>query len=103
MEKKKSGFEEIEKMLQEIGSKIEVLIEKGTKATGEASEEIEKKIKELRKNKEKLEKELHEKKAKFEEKYKSNRGNAKPFLEESFFHLKQSVRSLINAINELLK
>lgn len=103
MEKKNSGFDEIEKMLQEIGSKIEVLIEKGTKATGEASEEIEKKIKELHKSKEKLEKELHEKKARFEEKYKGNKGNAKPFLEESFFHLKQSVRSFVNAINELFK
>jgi len=103
MEKKNSGFEEIEKMLQEIGNRIEVLIEKGTKATGEASEEIEKKIKELRKNKDKLEKELQEKKAKFEEKYKGKKGNAQPFLEESLFHFKQSVRSLINAINELVK
>ncbi|SHN24490.1 hypothetical protein SAMN04488057_11371 [Cyclobacterium lianum] len=103
MEKKKSGFEEIEKMLQEIGNKIEVLIEKGTKATGEASDEIEKKIKELHKNKEKLEKELKEKKAKFEEQYKGKKGNARPFFEESLLHFKQSVRSLISAINELMK
>ena len=44
MEKKNTGFEEIEKMLQEVGNKIETLIQKGTKATGEASEEIEKKM-----------------------------------------------------------
>jgi len=103
MEKKRSGFDEIEKMLQEIGGKIDLLIEKGTRATGEVSEEIEKKIAELHSKKEKLEKELHEKKSTFEEKYRGKKGNAQPFLDESLDHFKQSVRSLINAINEFLK
>lgn len=103
MERKSSGFDEIEKMLQEVGSKIEILIEKGTKATGEASEEIEKKIQELRLKKEKLEKELKEKKISFEEKYQGKKGNAQPFLDESLAHFKQSIRSLVQAINEFLK
>jgi phage host-nuclease inhibitor protein Gam len=103
MDKKSTGFEEIEKMLQEVGSKIEVLIEKGTKATGEASEEVEKKIKDLRRNKEKLEKEFKEKKAKFEEKYQSNSSSAKPFLEDSLDHFKQGIKSLLHAISELMK
>ena len=103
MEKKSTGFEEIEKMLQEVGSKIETLIQKGTKATGEASEEIEKKIKDLHINKEKLEKEFKEKKAKFEEKYQSKSSTAKPFLEDSIAHFKQGVKSLVHAINEMLK
>jgi len=103
MEKKNTGFDEIEKMLQEVGNKIETLIEKGTKATGEASEEIEKKIKDLRQNKEKLEKEFKEKKAKFEEKYQSKSSNAKPFLEDSIAHFKQGIKSLVHAINEMLK
>jgi DNA repair exonuclease SbcCD ATPase subunit len=103
MEKKNTGFDDIEKMLQEVGSKIETLIEKGTKVTGEASEEIEKKIKDLHKNKEKLEKEFQEKKAKFEEKYQSNSSTAKPFLEDSLSHFKQGVKSLVHAINEMVK
>ena len=103
MEKKSSGFDEIEKMLQEVGSKIETLIQKGTKATGEASEEIEKKIKDLHINKEKLEKEFHEKKSKFEEKYQSKSSTAKPFLDDSIAHFKQGVKSLVNALNEMLK
>lgn len=103
MEKKSTGFDEIEKMLQEIGSKIDVLIEKGAKATGELSEEIEKKISELHGKKEKLEKELNEKKATFEEKYRGKKGNAQPFLDESLDHFKQSILSLINAVNEFLK
>ena len=103
MDKKSTGFEEIEKMLQEVGSKIEVLIEKGTKATGEASEEVEKKIKDLRRNKEKLEKEFKEKKAKFEDKYQSNSSSAKPFLDDSFDHFKQAIKSLALAISELIK
>jgi phage host-nuclease inhibitor protein Gam len=103
MSKKSTGFEEIEKMLQEVGSKIEVLIEKGTKATGEASDEIEKKIKDLRRNKEKLEKEFREKKAKFEDKYQNNSSSAKPFLDDSLDHFKQGIKSLLHALSELIK
>ncbi|EPR65825.1 hypothetical protein [Cyclobacterium qasimii] len=103
MEKKSSGFDEIEKMLQEVGSKIETLIQKGTKATGEASEEIEKKIKDLHLNKEKLEKEFKDKKSKFEDKYQNKSSSAKPFLDDSISHFKQGVKSLVHAINEMLK
>ena len=40
MEAKKSGFEEVESILRDIGTKIEELIEKGTQAGGEAKVEI---------------------------------------------------------------
>ncbi len=103
MAKKSSGFEEIEKMLQEIGGKIETLIEKGSQATGEASEEIEKKIQELRKNKEKLEKELKTKKTQFEKKFKGRKKYVQPKLKESFEHFSNGIKSLIAAINELFK
>ena len=103
MAKKSSGFDEIEKMLQEIGSKIETLIEKGSQATGEASEEIEKKIQELRKNKDKLEKELRNKKSQFEQKFQGRKKYIKPKLEESLEHFGNGIKSLIAAINELFK
>ncbi|MFC4873860.1 hypothetical protein [Negadavirga shengliensis] len=103
MAKKKSAFDEIEKMLQDIGSKIEILIEKGAQATGEARDEIEEKIQELKKNKEKLEKDLKEKKKQFENKYKGRRKDVEPKLQESLQHFKEGFSALIAAINNLFK
>lgn len=103
MANKKSAFDEIEKMLQDIGSKIEVLIEKGAEATGEARDEFEKKIQDLKKNRDKLEKELNDKRSHFEKKYKNKQKDVAPKLQESLKHFKDGFTSLIEAINNLFK
>ena len=58
MEAKKTGFEEVESILRDIGTKIEELIEKGTQAGGEAKVEIEKKIDDLKEKRTTLEAEF---------------------------------------------
>ncbi|WP_035074185.1 hypothetical protein [Anditalea andensis] len=99
----KNSFEEVEKLLQEVGAKIEELIAKAAEATGEAQIEIEKKIKDLNLNKESLEKEFQKRKQSFEKSYNENFKNAEPdFLKSrdhvvlAFHHLVQAVKSVFS-------
>ncbi|HSI74274.1 MAG TPA: hypothetical protein VK957_00200 [Lunatimonas sp.] len=103
MTKKANAFEDIEKILQDIGSKIEELIETGAEASVELRDDIEKKIQQLKVEKEKLEKEFEEKKSNFEEKYKDKKEKMEPKFKESMKHVKEAIQSLANAINALMK
>ena len=58
MKTNNKGISEIEATLQEIGHKIEELVQKGKDAGSEVKEEIDKKISELKANKTSLEAEL---------------------------------------------
>lgn len=73
MGKTDKSFEEIEKILQDVGQKIEHLIEKGAEASAELRDEIEVKIQELKVKRDTLEKEFEERKAYFKEKYQDKR------------------------------
>ncbi|WP_200975780.1 hypothetical protein [Echinicola sp. 20G] len=101
MTTKKSSFEEVENLLQEIGHKIEELIAKGAEAGGEAKVEVEKKVKELRKDKESLEKEFTKRRKDFEEKYQSRKESISPMLEKSKEHFKAGLKELSDAIKTL--
>jgi Skp family chaperone for outer membrane proteins len=103
MTKKANAFDEIEKILQDIGSKIELLIEKGADASVELRDDVEEKIQQLRDEKEKLEKEFENKKNHFEEKYKDKKEEMEPKFRESINHFKDAFQSLANAINALMK
>lgn len=103
MTKKANAFDDIEKILQDIGSKIEVLIEKGAEASVELRDDIEEKVQKLRTEKDKLEKEFEEKKSHFEEKYKDKKEEMEPKFKESIKHIKEAFQSLANAINALMK
>jgi cytochrome c556 len=99
MSDKKTGFEEVESLLQDIGTKIEQLIEKGTNAGGEAKEEIEKKIKDLKEKRTTLEDEFKKGKEKVEKLYKDE---VEPNFQESKEHFKESFRQLLEGIKTLL-
>ncbi len=103
MTKKANAFDDIEKILQDIGSKIEMLIEKGAEASVELRGDIEEKVQKLRTEKDKLEKEFEEKKSHFEEKYKDKKEEMEPKFKESIKHIKEAFQSLANAINVLMK
>jgi adenine specific DNA methylase Mod len=103
MTKKANAFDDIEKILQDIGSKIEVLIEKGAEASVELRDDIEEKIQQLKREKNSLEKEYEEKKSYFEEKYKGKKDEMEPKFKESIKHVKEAFQSLANAINALMK
>ncbi|WP_186757675.1 hypothetical protein [Echinicola salinicaeni] len=99
--KEKSSFEEVENLLQEIGHKIEELITKGAEVSGEAKVEVEKKVKELKKDKASLEKEFNNRRQELEEKYASQKKTIQPMLEKSKEHFKAGLKELSTAIKTL--
>lgn len=101
MTKSKNSFEEVEKLLQEIGTKIEELIAKAAEASGEAKIEIEKKIKELRKNKDAMEKEFYKRKASFEKSFDENFKSAEPEFKKSGEHLISAIHHLVQAVKSV--
>lgn len=102
MSDKKSGFDEVESLLQEIGTKIEELIEKGKEAGGEVKEDIEKKIKDLKEEKTTLEKEFKKGKAKVEKLYQEKKEEYEPTLNESVAHFKEGFKQILEGIKTLL-
>ncbi len=103
MTTKKGAFEEVESLLQDIGTKIEELIANGAEASGEAKVEIEKKIKELKKKKDSLENDFEKKKKEFEDKYNSKKKDVGPILEKSKNHFIDGFKDLLEAIKAVLK
>ena len=97
----KNSFEEVEKLLQEIGGKIEELIAKAAEASGDAKIEIEKKIKELRIKKEAMEKEFHKRRASFEKSYDEKFKSAEPEFKKSRDHLFSAIHHLVQAIKSV--
>ncbi|MDO9552311.1 hypothetical protein [Rhodonellum sp.] len=103
MAKEKSNFEEVESILQDIGTKIEHLIEKGAEATGEAKVEIENKINALRENKTTLEEEFKKAKEKVEQAYQEKREEIEPNLQESKKHFLNALEQIKLAIKALFE
>ncbi len=103
MSEKKTGFEEVEILLQDIGGKIEELIEKGKEASGEAKVEIDKKINDLKEKKTTLEKEFRKGKAKVEKAYHEKKDEMEPNLSSAKFHFINAFKQLKEAIRILLK
>jgi chromosome segregation ATPase len=102
MAQKKANFEEVEAILQDIGAKIEQLVEKGKEASGEAKAEIERKISELRGKKTTIEEELQLAKAKWEKFYREKRSEIEPSFTESADHFKEAFKKLLEGIVLLL-
>ncbi|PZX52613.1 hypothetical protein [Algoriphagus chordae] len=94
MEEKKSTTQDIEKVLQEIGDKIEELVKKGADAGMDAKEDIEKKIKDLKENKTTLEAEFKKGKDILEREFKERSEDFKPKLEESKGLFKEGLKQI---------
>jgi len=83
MEEQKSTVKEIEKVLKEIGNKIEELVKKGADAGMDVREEVENKIQELKENKTTLEEELKKGRSLLEREFKEVKEEIAPKLRES--------------------
>lgn len=103
MSTKNTSFDEVEKLLQEIGSKIEELIAKGAEMGGEAKVEVEKKVEALKKDRDALEKEYFKRKAEFKQQYDSRKESISPLLEKSKEHFKAGIKELSDAIKLLFR
>src|SRR5690606_34000191 len=101
MGSKNKAVEEVEKLLHDIGIKIDELIVKGKEASGEAKKEIEKKIVELKLNKEDLEKDFQNKKTKFEKMYNRKKTEMDPKFKKSRIHLREAFIQLNEAVKAL--
>lgn len=102
MAEKKTGFEEVEALLQDIGTKIEELIEKGKEAGGEAKDDIEEKIKDLREKRTTIEDEFQKGKEKVQKLYKEKKGEMEPSLSASLEHFKDGFKELMEGVKKLL-
>ncbi|NVK49230.1 MAG: hypothetical protein HWE09_05650 [Cyclobacteriaceae bacterium] len=101
MEKEKKGIQEIEKTLQEIGHKIEELIQKGADASADVREEIDKKIAALKENKTTLEEELRKGKAMLEKEFKERKEEFEPKFNESKGFFKEGLKQFGMAFKTL--
>jgi|SRR5690606_5980041 len=101
MASKNKAVEEVEKLLHDIGIKIDELIEKGKEASGEAKKEIEKRIEEMKLKKEDLEKDFQKKKTEFEQMYNKKRKEMDPRFERSGIHLREAFNQLNEAVKVL--
>ncbi|MDN3669599.1 hypothetical protein QWY93_09685 [Echinicola jeungdonensis] len=103
MANKKGSFDEVEKLLQEIGGKIEELIAKGAELGGEAKGEVERKIEELRQNKESIHQEFKNRRGDFEKKYDEKKVSASPFFKKSGGHFKDGINELLQGFKAIFK
>ncbi|MFD2034944.1 hypothetical protein ACFSKL_09090 [Belliella marina] len=103
MAAKRNSFEEVESLLQDIGTKIEQLIEKAADVSGEAKEEIEKKIKELKEKETTIAAEFKKGKEKAEKMYREKKTDMGPNLKKSKEHFVSAFQQLGEAINLLFK
>jgi len=101
MEEKKSTTQDIEKVLKEIGDKIEELVKKGADAGIDAKDEIEKKIRDLKENKTTLEAEFKKGKEILAREFKERTDDMKPKLEESKGLFKEGLKQIGLAIKAL--
>jgi predicted nuclease with TOPRIM domain len=102
MADKKTGFEEVEALLQDIGTKIEELIDKGKEAGGEAKEDIEKKIKDLKEKRTTLEDEFQKGKEKVQKLYEGKKEEMEPNLSASIEHFKEGFKELMEGVRKLV-
>jgi|GEM_PF-1714000 len=101
MATKNKTVEEVEKLLKDIGYKIDELIEKGKKVSGEAGDEIDKKIEELKAKKWDLETDFEDMKRKVEQRFQHERTHMDPKLKKSGEHFKEAFSQLNEAIKAL--
>ncbi|AFL83177.1 hypothetical protein Belba_0519 [Belliella baltica DSM 15883] len=101
MTAKKNSFDEVENLLQDIGTKIEQLIEKAADLSGEAKDEIEKKIKELKDKETTLQAEFKKGKARAEKFYQEKKTEVEPNLKKSQKHFKNAFKQLGDAFSVL--
>lgn len=102
MSEKKTGFEEVEAILQDIGTKIEELIEKGKEVGGEAKVEIEKKVKDLKEKRTTLEDEFQKGREKVEKLYYEKKEEMEPNLSASAEHFKEGFKEILEGVRKLL-
>ena len=81
---------QVEKILAELGKKIDQLIVETKSASGDVREDVEKKIKELKKKKEKLEEDFESYKGKNEGKWQ----DAKSHLSSAAQELKKAIEAM---------
>lgn len=98
---KNKNIEEVDNLLKDLGTKIDALIEKGKKVSGEAGDEIDKKINEFKANKEDIENQFRERKTEFEQRYHQKRNSLDPRLKQSSQHFKEAFFQLNEAIKVL--
>lgn len=103
MEEKKSTTQDIEKVLKEIGDKIEELVKKGAEAGLDAKDEIEQKIKDLKENKTTLEAEFRKGKEILEREFNERKDDLKPKLEESKGLFKEGLKQIALAFKTLFR
>lgn len=103
MANKNKTIEEVEKLLKDIGEKIDDLIEKGKKVSGEAGDEIDKKIDELKNKKWDLERDFDEMKVRFDQRFQEEKKNMEPKLKKSGEHFKAALFQLNEAIKALFE
>jgi peptidoglycan hydrolase CwlO-like protein len=103
MSNKNKTIEEVEKLLKDIGEKIDDLIEKGKKLSGEAGGEIDKKIDELKNKKWDLERDFEEMKARLDERFQEEKKNMGPKLKKSGEHFKAALFQLNEAVKALFE
>ncbi|PZX59717.1 hypothetical protein LV84_00926 [Algoriphagus ratkowskyi] len=101
MTEKKSTTQDIEKVLKEIGDKIEELVKKGADAGMDAKDEIEKKIKDLKDNKTTLEAEFKKGKEILEKEFKERTDDFKPNFQESKGLFKDGLKQIALAFQAL--
>lgn len=101
MANRRKTVEEVERLLRDVGSKIDELIEKGKEVSGEAGDEIDKKIVELKANKEGIERDFHDRKRKFEQSFHDKKRAMDPKLKRSAAHFKEAFVHLNEAIKAL--
>jgi predicted nuclease with TOPRIM domain len=102
MAAKKTGFEEVESLLQDLGTKIEELIQKGKESGGEAKEDIEKKIQDLKEKRTTLEAEFKKGKEKVEKLYSEKKEEMEPNISASAQHFKEGFKEILEGVRKLL-
>lgn len=101
MEEHQSKAKDIEKVLKEIGDKIEELVKKGADAGMDVKDEIEKKIQELKDNKTTLEAEFKKGRDLLERELRERKEDIEPKLKESRFFLMEGFKQFGLAIKAL--
>lgn len=101
MDRKSKAVEEVEKLLQDIGAKIDELIEKGKEVSGEAKREIDQRIADLKDKKENLERDFYTRKRDLDEKLRQKKKEMDPKFKRSGAHFKEAFRQLNEAIKVL--
>lgn len=101
MDRKNKAVEEVEKLLQDIGAKIDELIEKGKEVSGEAKRDIDQHIAELKGKRENLERDFYSKKRDLDEKIRQKKKEMDPKFKRSGAHFREAFRQLNEAIKAL--